>query len=182
MDRDQMVKVVSVGFMVLALLMGAAIAAFAQDTSLGQFCWNMTPFDDTIIVDASWFEAPPGLTAWYAFSVAWHGLTFYTLNGGGTATNDPASGLLTADLLLRNASTFFGGHTMCRLSMSLDFTLEGPWAMLCHGLTPPTQGGTPYLVQGTTTRIACDSPQALGIASAFSSQRSASMAGMLAGR
>lgn len=127
-------------------------------------CWQLFPFDDTIRVTRSPLEiedenrrkrhAPPA-PSFFWLAIHWQGLDVYELDGGGTATDNLPAQTLTLDIVLHNPSPFFGGHPICRLTIATGPELTGPWATDCLGATPPFQGGTPYLVQGTLTPIAC---------------------------
>jgi hypothetical protein len=158
---------------VALMLMGAlCVPAWAQDagSSIGKVCFRMLSFDDTIALDVVQFNLPEGVPSFFSFGVHWEGRTpqgvlVYAMDGGGSAVFnlisggdsvlDPPVGVFSIDAVVRNTTIFFMDQRICHLRGTTDATLTGQWSLICTGKVPPTQGGTPYLVQGTLLRINC---------------------------
>lgn len=189
---EKRVGLVGVLFMALALVLGIALASWAQETagvSIGQVCFRMLSFDDTIKLNVVQFSVPAETPGFFTFGLHWEGRApdgrlVYALDGGGSAVFNPEAEVFTLDLVLWNRTNFFGNQRICRLHGATDGTLTGNWSMNCSGLVPPTQGGTPYLVQGTLVLMPCapDISPLPGEASVSSTARfSVAPQGMLAG-
>jgi hypothetical protein len=146
----------------LVLVFTSGGVAWSQETStsVGEVCFRLLSFDDTLSFDVVQFSTPPDAPSFFTFGAHWearlpNGELFYELTGGGTAVFNPQAAVLTLDVVLRNATPFFGDQRLCRLNGATDPALSGTWAVTCSGLVPPRQGGTPFLAQGTLLLIPC---------------------------
>jgi hypothetical protein len=123
-------------------------------TELGQFCWKLDPFVDTLRLaitqangDAPLFELHG---RWRATATAGQ----QAAGGAGPATYQLlGAGTLTASLTQPNNfdlgfeavhnTTFFGGNFSCDFfAVITQFNLSGPWTLQCPGATPFTAKGT----------------------------------------
>ena len=125
--------------------------AGAQSDQLGQFCWTLNPFVDTLLLEitqgAQVFELHG---RWLANASAGQqaaggaGPAIYQLLGAGTATTSvtlPNS--FEGGFQAVHNTTFFGGNRGCNLYTVIDnLTLDGSWTLQCPGPTPFTNQGT----------------------------------------
>ena len=122
---------------------------------LGQFCWRLEPFVDTLRVAVTQATGTPTLFElhgrWRATAAQGEqaaggaGPATYQLLGAGTATDSltqPASIELGFEAVHNTA--FFGGNFSCNLFAVINnlFTLSGSWNLQCPGPTPFTAQGT----------------------------------------
>jgi hypothetical protein len=145
------------GMVVLAVvvILTAMLPSSARaGTELGQFCWKLDPFVDTLrlaITQAT--GAAPIFELhgrWRATAAAGQqaaggaGPATYQLLGAGTIT-DSLTQPNNFDLGFEavHNTTFFGGNFSCDLFAVLSvFNLSGPWTLQCPGPTPFTAKGT----------------------------------------
>jgi hypothetical protein len=128
-------------------------AAWAQEASpIGEFCFKLLPFDDTISIDVVQMDTPVESTGFFTYSAHWQGLTVYALHGGGTATYNPRFQVFTLDIIVQNTSTFFDRQRICRLSAVTSTLLSGSWVVECLGNSPPTPA---YIREGGIAHIDC---------------------------
>lgn len=168
-------------FILLSMALLGLSWAQPAGRSLGEVCWRLLPFDDVISLNVVQFDLPPKAPMFFTFATHWRGESppgnlVYEMAGNGSAGYNPGDHVFTLDIVLRNTTPYFGGHRSCQVTAATDGTLHGTWATQCLGATPPFQGGTPFLVQGTFTPMAC-TPEV----SALSNFVALGSAGMLAG-
>lgn len=146
-------RVISLGAAVILTAILSIPAGAAQE--LGQFCWRLEPFVDTLRVAVTQATGTPALFElhgrWRATAaqgeqaVGGAGPATYQLLGAGTATDSltqPASIELGFEAVHNTA--FFGGNFSCNLVALINnlFTLSGSWNLQCPGPTPFTAQGT----------------------------------------
>jgi hypothetical protein len=144
---------IGLAVVVLSAAMLPSPVAVAQD--LGQFCWRLDPFVDTLrlaITQATGAAALFELHArWRAIATAGQqaaggaGPATYQLLGAGTASESltPPSSVELGFQAAHN-TTFFGGNRSCNFLGVITnlFTLGGSWTVQCPGTTPFTAAGT----------------------------------------
>jgi hypothetical protein len=122
---------------------------------LGQFCWRLDPFVDTLrlSITAAIGAAPlfdlhgrVRATATAGQQAAGGvGPAAYQLLGAGTATDSLTQpGSIDLGLEVVHNTTFFGGNPSCNFFAVINnqFTLSGSWTLQCPGTTPFTAQGT----------------------------------------
>lgn len=126
---------------VVVALMAMAPATADADGSLGQFCWKLDPFVDTMRIDVSTGAGPATM---FNLHARWRGATSYQLLGAGEATASLLSvGKFDLGLEMAHNTTFFGGNKSCNFFAVLDpSTLAGTWLFQCPGPTHFTNSGT----------------------------------------
>jgi hypothetical protein len=188
MPSEMRSGVIGVLFMVTALLLGVALAVYAQEetvemsaTALGPICFRMLPFDDTIELNTAQFNLPPGVPSFFTYGSIWRGLTLYTLKGSGTSSFNPDVQVFTLDMKVWNQSGFFAAQPLCDVTGATDGALIGRWKMICGGEppVPPNPRKSNFLVEGTMVNIAC--PREIGIPEMSVQGFALPSAGMLAG-
>jgi hypothetical protein len=152
--RAQMARgLIGLAVAVILTAMLPSSARAAQD--LGQFCWKLDPFVDTLRVDIT---QGTGAAALFELHVRWRatatagqqaaggaGPATYQLLGAGAAT-DSLTQANSIDLGFEavHNTAFFGGNRSCNFFAVINnvFTLSGPWTLQCPGTTPFTAQGT----------------------------------------
>ena len=122
---------------------------------LGQFCWTLDPFVDTLrlaITQATGAAALFDLHGrWRAIASAGQqaaggaGPATYQLLGAGTATDSLTQpGGIDLRFEAAHNTTFFGGNFSGNFFAVINnvFTLSGSWNLQCPGTTPFTAQGT----------------------------------------
>jgi hypothetical protein len=145
--------VIGLAVVVILTAMLPSPAAAAED--LGQFCWRLDPFVDTLrlaITQATGAAALFELHGrWRATATAGEqavggaGPATYQLLGTGTATDSLTQpGSIELGFEAAHNTTFFGGNFSCNLFAVINnlFTLSGSWNLQCPGPTPFTAQGT----------------------------------------
>lgn len=153
------------GMIVTLSTMLLSATAAAQETQLGQLCWQFNPpFTDTLRVAVAQLPvATPSDALLFEASVRWRatasavgqtvggpGPVTYQLLGTGTFAleNAPAStnvdlGFEAVQNTLNTPITHFGGNLSCNFFARLSLgTLNGSWRVQCPGPTPFTNAGT----------------------------------------
>jgi hypothetical protein len=143
------------GLAVVVILTAVLPSPAGAGQDLGQFCWRLDPFVDTLrlsVTQASGAAALFELHArWRATATAGQqaaggaGPAMYQLLGAGTATDSLAQpGSIELGLKAVHNTTFFGGNLNCDLFAVINnlFTLSGAWTLQCPGTTPFTAQGT----------------------------------------
>ena len=126
-------------------------AAGVQGDQLGQFCWTLNPFVDTLLLEITEGADVFFLNGrWRATVSAGQqaaggaGPATYQLLGTGTAsTSVTLPNSFEAGFQAVNNTTSFGGNSGCNLSTVIDnLTFNGSWTLQCPGTTPFTKQGT----------------------------------------
>jgi hypothetical protein len=156
--RQQRRALIARGIMSLAavvLLTGMLPSLAGAGQDLGQFCWRLDPFVDTLRLSVTQADGAAALfelhARWRATAAAGEqaaggaGPATYQLLGAGTASNSltqPGSIDLALDAV--HNTTFFGGNRSCGFFAVINnlFTLSGSWTLQCPGTTPFTTQGT----------------------------------------
>jgi hypothetical protein len=148
-------KMLAVVGLMLTSTAGLANVANAGE-ELGQFCWSLTPYVDTVRISASVVN---GQVPMFHVLAEWHAgpapanqtvgggrtdtrITQYNFVGTGTAlrsrdSHDPPN---TITIGIVGARTFglaseFGGQEICKLVMSISTdTLNGRFQVICPGI------------------------------------------------
>jgi hypothetical protein len=136
--------------------------AGAQELPLGQQCWTLDPFVDTLRLSISQPPIPPTLDAslfalngrWLAFATAGQqaaggaGPASYQLLGAGTSsTSIMLPNSIELGFLAVHNTTFFGGNAGCNFFAVIDnLSFNGNWNVECPGPTP-------FAAQGTLTFV-----------------------------
>jgi hypothetical protein len=144
-----------IGLAVVVILTATRPSPAGAAQELGQFCWRLDPFVDTLRVAITQATGAPALFElhgrWRAAATAGQqaaggaGPATYQLLGAGTATDSltqPSSIELGFEAV--HNTTFFGGNLSCNFFAVINnlFTLSGPWTLQCPGTTPFTAQGT----------------------------------------
>jgi hypothetical protein len=135
--------------LVFLLILGLAWQAAAEPRPLGDWCWRMYPFADTVLArvyTGETLDGEPHVPLTYNFW--WLGLTEYSLSGGGTGTINYSGQLITLQAVAHNTRPFpyFRGNPIMEFKavMSLD-TFTGRWTAHVDGALidgqPPHEGG-----------------------------------------
>ena len=131
----------------LVLAVVVALTAMVPATSyagtdMGQFCWTMSPFIDTVRVSANAAGGSAG--DMFELHVRWRAAASYQLLGAGLATGSfPTTGSYDIGIVAAHNTTFFGGNQTCNLYARVSAsTLGGPWTLQCPGPTMFTTTGT----------------------------------------
>jgi hypothetical protein len=143
------------GLAVVVLLTSMLSSPAGAGQELGQFCWKLDPFVDTLRLvitqstgAASLFELHG---RWRATATAGQqaaggaGPATYQLLGAGTLTDSHTQpGSIDLGFEAVHNTTFFGGNFSCDLFAVINnlFTLSGSWQLQCPGTTPFTAQGT----------------------------------------
>ena len=147
------------GLAVVVILTALLPSPVGAGQDLGQFCWKLDPFVDTLRLtvtlatgDAALFELHG---RWRAIATAGQqaaggaGPATYQLLGAGTAT-ESLTQPISIDLGFEavHNTTFFGGNRSCNFFAVINnlFTLSGSWTLQCPGTTP-------FMTQGTFTLL-----------------------------
>jgi hypothetical protein len=158
--RQQRRALIAQGIMSLAavvLLTGMLPNPARAGVDLGQFCWRLDPFVDTLrlsitaaIGAAPLFELHGRVRATATAgqqAAGGVGPAAYQLLGAGTATDSLTQpGSIDLGLEAVHNTTFFGGNPGCNFFAVINnqFTLSGSWRLQCPGPTP-------FMAQGTLT-------------------------------
>ena len=144
-----------IGLAVVVLLTAMLPGPTGAGQDLGQFCWRLDPFVDTLRLaitlstgDAALFELH---SRWRATATQGEqaaggaGPATYQLLGAGSASDSltqPSS--IDLGLQVVHNTTFFGGNSSCNFFAVINnlFTLSGSWTLQCPGATPFTAQGT----------------------------------------
>jgi hypothetical protein len=135
----------------VVVILTAMLPSPAGAQQVQEFCWNLDPFVDTLLLaipqgdvvsplNGRWrANAPAGQQA-----VGGAGPASYQLLGTGTATTSAAlPNSFEAGFQAVHNTTFFGGNLGCNLYAVVDnLTLNGSWTAQCPGPTPFTKQGT----------------------------------------
>jgi hypothetical protein len=121
-----------INFLILVLM---AWHASARGRDVDPWCLTLGPYVDELQLDLTYIDRDP---ATVRFDLVWQAQlpgrpVSYRLPGGGTGLYNRAEGTWTLDLLVRNDTVYFGNHSMCKLSATLDADLNGPWTAECTG-------------------------------------------------
>jgi hypothetical protein len=143
------------GLAVVVLLTAMLPSSAGAGQDLGQFCWKLDPFVDTLRLSVT---QATGAAALFELHGRWRatatvlqqaaggaGPATYQLLGAGTATGSlaqPSSIELGFEAV--HNTTFFGGNFSCHLFAVINnvFTLSGSWTLQCPGPTPFEAEGT----------------------------------------
>ncbi len=144
-----------IGLAVVVILTAMLPSPAGAAEDLGQFCWRLDPFVDTLrlaITQASGAAALFELHGrWRAMATAGQqaaraagpGSATYQLLGAGAATDSLTQpGSFELGFKAVHNTTFFGGNLSCDLFAVIGFTLSGSWSLQCPGTTPFTAQGT----------------------------------------
>lgn len=149
----------------LVLAVVAVLTALAPTTSdalseLGQFCWTMSPFVDTLRVNVTQAGGTPGDL--FEMHVRWRAASSYQLLGAGLATASfPTTGSFDIGIVAAHNTTFFGSNQVCNLYARISTsTLGGPWTVKCPGPTNFTNSGTLVLTACSSTMEDATGPAA----------------------
>jgi hypothetical protein len=139
----------------VVMLLTAMLPSSARaGTELGQFCWKLDPFVDTLRLAIT---QSAGAAPIFELHVRWRatattgqqaaggaGPARYQLLGAGTITDSltqPSNFDLGFEAV--HNTTFFGGNFSCDFFAVLSqFNLSGSWNLQCPGPTPFTAKGT----------------------------------------
>jgi hypothetical protein len=145
------------GIMVLAVVV--SLTAMLPSPSgagqeLGQFCWRLDPFVDTLRLAITLATGDAFIAELHvrwraqaaagAQAVGGAGPATYQLLGAGTLSDSLAQpGNLELGFEAVHNTTFFGGNLSCTFfAVMSPFTLNGSWSLQCPGPTPFTRTGT----------------------------------------
>jgi hypothetical protein len=143
------------GLAVVVILTALLPSPGGAGQDLGQFCWKLDPFVDTLRLTITQATGAAALFElhgrWRATATAGQqaaggaGPATYQLLGAGTATESltqPSSIDLGFEAV--HNTTFFGGNFSCNFFAVINnvFTLSGTWNLQCPGTTPFTADGT----------------------------------------
>jgi hypothetical protein len=154
--RAHVARVV-IGLAVVVILTAMLPSPVGAAQELGQFCWRLDPFVDTLRLAITQATGAPALFElhgrWRATATAGQqaagsvspGPATYQLLGAGTATDSltqPSS--IELGFEAAHNTAFFGGNFSCNLFAVINnlFTLSGSWSLQCPGTTPFTAQGT----------------------------------------
>lgn len=132
----------------LVLAVVAALTALGPSTSnagtdIGQFCWTMSPFIDTLRISVN--QAGGSAADVFEMHVRWRAAGFYQLLGAGLATGSfPTTGSFDVGIVAAHNTTSFGANQICNLYARISpSTLGGPWTLKCPGAAADfTNSGT----------------------------------------
>jgi hypothetical protein len=135
-----------------AMLPGSA-GAQEGPTFLGQHCWALNPFIDTLRMSVT---QAPGEGDLFELNIRWRAMGGNAAGGAGATYQLLGTGTGTTSITDPNSIEFafgavqntpaFGGNPSCDFFAVISiFTLNGTWATLCTG------GTTPFTTQGTLT-------------------------------
>jgi len=132
--------------LMLVVVLTAMRPSSAVAQSLGNFCWNLSPFVDTVLLSITQQSPNFNLNGrWRALGGNAVGGTngIYQLLGAGTATPSATKGnTIDAGFQAVHNTGFFGGNRGCNLSAEIDsLTLNGTWTVQCPGPAPFTASG-----------------------------------------
>jgi hypothetical protein len=146
-----------IGLAVVVILtaMLSSPAGAQQEAQLGQFCWTLNPFVDTIRLSITQGSSPAAIFElhgrWLANAAAGQqaaggaGPANYQLLGAGTATDSTTlPNSFEAGFQAVHNTTFFGNNRGCNLYTVIDnMTLNGSWSLQCG----------PFTNQGNLTHV-----------------------------
>jgi hypothetical protein len=137
-----------VALVVVALLGFLPVKASAE-SDLGQFCWNWSPFIDTLRCSVQ--QGTGAATDMFHLFCRERAAGAYQLSGSGLATSSfPTAGSIHLAVQLGNPSADFGGNDHCMFQATLNSgTLNGPLTVNCTGTA------TPFNNTGTLVFTAC---------------------------
>jgi hypothetical protein len=123
-----------INFLILVLM---AWHAAAEPRALGEWCWRMYPFADTVLARVYTGETLDGephvpltMNLWIL------GLTVYSFSGGGTGTMNFSGEVLTVQSVLHNTRgyPFAGGNAVIEFKAAMGLnTFVGHWASRSEG-------------------------------------------------
>jgi hypothetical protein len=136
----------------MVVILTAMLPSSAAAQQLGDFCWTLNPFVDTIRLSIT--QAGGQILQlngrWLAKggNAAGGAGGTYQLLGSGTATvSVTLPNSFEAGFQAAHNTTFFGGNQGCNLFAVIDnLTLNGSWTLQCPGPTP-------FRAQGTLTFV-----------------------------
>jgi hypothetical protein len=144
-----------IGLAVVVILAAMLPNPARAGVDLGQFCWRLDPFVDTLrlsitaaIGAAPLFELHGRVRATATAgqqAAGGVGPAAYQLLGAGTATDSLTQpGSIDLGLEAVHNTTFFGGNPSCNFFAVINnqFTLSGSWTLQCPGTTLFTAQGT----------------------------------------
>jgi len=143
------------GLAVVVILTALLPSPAGAGQDLGQFCWKLDPFVDTLRLTITQATGAATLFElhgrWRATAIAGQqaaggaGPATYQLLGAGTATESLTQpGSIDLGLEAVHNTTFFGGNFSCNFFAVINnvFTLSGSWNLQCPGTTPFEAEGT----------------------------------------
>ena len=143
------------GLAVVVILTALLPSPAGAGQDLGQFCWKLDPFVDTLRLSVTLASGAASLFElhgrWRAIAIAGQqaaggaGPATYQLLGAGTATESlTPPGSIDLGFEAVHNTTFFGGNFSCNFFAVINnlFTLSGSWQLQCPGTTPFTAQGT----------------------------------------
>jgi hypothetical protein len=132
--------------------------AAAEPRYLGEFCWRLAPFADTVMVrlyTGETLDGEPHVPLTQNFW--WLGLNVYSFSGGGTGAINHSGEVLSLQSLVHNTRgfPFFQGNPVVELKavMGLD-SFVGHWAARSEGAIV-LQGRPAHAVDGVMQPIDC---------------------------
>jgi hypothetical protein len=113
---------------------------------IGNFCWSLNPFVDTLLLEVTSVNtvfALDGRGRATGGNAAGGANGVYQLLGSGTATPSITQGnTIDVGFQAVHNTTFFGGNHGCNLYASINtLSLNGTWALQCPGPTTFTTQG-----------------------------------------
>jgi hypothetical protein len=135
----------------VGMLLVSTVSLAPAQTSLGEVCWNLAPFNDVIRAGVVQMPAPP--TSFF-LTGRWRSVDFYQLlfTGDATEVYPPQEGVLfQLGLNATNPSEGFNGNDGCTLNATLNSSLTGTWTFGC----PDTAGVGPFSNQGSMALVSC---------------------------
>jgi hypothetical protein len=143
------------GLAVVVILTALLPSPAGAGQDLGQFCWKLDPFVDTLRLTVTQATGAAALFElhgrWRATAIAGQqaaggdGPATYQLLGAGTATESlTPQGSIDLGFEAVHHTTFFGGNFSCNLFAVINnvFTLSGSWTLQCPGPTTFEAEGT----------------------------------------
>jgi hypothetical protein len=133
MNRSWMQAVLVVFLVLVAMAWYAA----AEPRALGDWCWRLAPFHDTVLArvyTGDTLEGEPHVPL--TFNLWWLGLNVYSLSGGGTGTMNFSGEVLTLQSVAHNTLPFpyFGGNPVTEFKAVTGLgTFTGHWAARSEG-------------------------------------------------
>lgn len=150
--------------MVIVSFVLSAAWAVAQPVPMGNVCWQLSPFVDTLTFKVTQRHASEPD---YAIRSQWEaanpdGTIAYALSGAGGAALSFDEETFAVALTLNNPSRFFNSQDTCEYHANIvNGPSTGKWYLNCQG-----PNNIPFPVNGTLTPIECEADvETLGEAS-----------------